>query len=114
MALGFGDPRKTHENKSFREVVGSPWAIRVSPAALRRSSLDLLSAVDEGRAAGPLARALALDVLRAVEPDTKPWLLAVAVLEGGALRMRHAVELAGALVEATERSEESEGDAKCG
>ncbi len=111
MALGFGDPRATPENKWFRDDVGSPWAVRVPLAALHDAALDLLAAVDEGRPAGPLARALALDVLRAAAPDSKPWLLAVAVLEGGALRVRHAVELAGVLVQLAEQVDASEGSA---
>ena len=45
---------------------------------------------------------LALDVLRSAPADSAPWARAVAVLEGGPLRMRHAVELAGLVVDATE------------
>jgi hypothetical protein len=68
-------------------------------AALRPLALELLTAVDEGRPAGDLARSLALDVLRAAAPDTVAWNIAVRVLEGGPLRIRHAVELAGLVVE---------------
>jgi hypothetical protein len=65
------------------------------PERLRTGAELLLRAVDTGEPAGELARTLALDVLRAAAPDSAPWLRAVAVLEGGVLRMRHAVELAG-------------------
>ena len=66
---------------------------------LRASATDLLLAVDEGRPAGPVARQLAVDVLRLVPPDSPPWLLAVTVLEGGPLRMRRSVELAGLVLD---------------
>ncbi len=72
-------------------VVGQTWDI----GALRASAEELLRAVDEGTPAGDLARTLALDVLRVAAPDSPPWHRAVAILEGGPLRMRHAVELAG-------------------
>ncbi|TAK33217.1 MAG: hypothetical protein EPO40_00610 [Myxococcaceae bacterium] len=74
--------------------------------ALRARAAELLRAVDEGTPAGELARALALDVLRSAAPDSAPWSRAVAVVEGGPLRMRHAVELAGLVMEAAEVSGE--------
>ena len=68
--------------------------------AVGQLAVELLRAVDEGTPAGDLARALALDVLRVAPADSPPWHRAVAVLEGGPLRMRHAVELAGLVMEA--------------
>ena len=47
-----------------------------------------------------MARELAIEVLRYAASDATPWRRAVAVLEGGALRMRHAVELAGLVIDA--------------
>ena len=41
-------------------------------------------------------------MLRVAAPDSAVWARAVAVLEGGTLRMRHAVELAGLVTEAAE------------
>nr|MBK7065272.1 hypothetical protein [Deltaproteobacteria bacterium] len=64
-----------------------------------------VGAAPRGRRRHPgreLARALALDVLRSAAPDSAPWSRAVAVVEGGPLRMRHAVELAGLVMEAAE------------
>ncbi|MDB4930090.1 MAG: hypothetical protein JWM10_2574 [Myxococcaceae bacterium] len=92
-------PENRTETPVFPPVpfaVGRPW----DNAAAR--ALDVLRAVDEGTPAGDLGRALALDVLRVAAPDSAPWSRAVAVLEGGPLRMRHAVELAGLVVEAAE------------
>ncbi len=80
----------------FPLVVGRRWD------GVRGRALDLLRAVDEGAPAGELARALALDVLRVAAPDSAEWSRAVAVLEGGPLRMRHAVELAGLVFDAAE------------
>lgn len=77
-------------------AVGQAW----DNGGLRARSEELLRAVDEGTPAGELARALALDVLRSAAPDSAPWSRAVAILEGGPLRMRHAVELAGLVMEA--------------
>lgn len=67
-----------------------------APEAL---ALELLTAVDEGLPAGPVARALAVSVLASKDPLTAPWWRAVEVLEGGPLRVRRAVELAGMLLE---------------
>lgn len=47
-----------------------------------------------------MARELAIEVLRYAASDATSWGRAVAVLEGGALRMRHAVELAGLVIDA--------------
>ena len=58
--------------------------------------------MDEGAPAGTMARELAIEVLRYAASDSAPWWRAVAVLEGGALRMRHAVELAGLVIDASE------------
>ena len=77
-------------------AVGQTW----DSGPLYAASLELLRAFDEGTPAGALARALALDVLRSAPADSAPWARAVAVLEGGPLRMRHAVELAGLVVDA--------------
>jgi hypothetical protein len=78
--------------------VGHAWG----DEGLRATSVQLLRAVDEGAPAGELARALALDVLRVAAPDSPEWARAVAVIEGGPLRMRRAVELAGLVVEAVD------------
>lgn len=72
-----------------------------------------LRAVDEGHPAGPLARTLSVEVLRSMAADSAPWVLAVEVLEGGPLRMRRAVELAGQVFEAAE-VEEGEGACSAG
>ena len=90
--------RTTLENKAFSGEVGQAW----DNGALRGVAVELLRAVDEGTPAGGVARALALDVLRVAAPDSAAWARAVAVLEGGPLRMRHAVELAGLVMEAAE------------
>jgi hypothetical protein len=71
-------------------------------------ALDLLGAVDEGRPAGPLARGLAVEVLRRAAPDTAPWLRALDVLEAGALRVRVAVELAGLVLDAAALDDEGQ------
>lgn len=75
---------------------------------LRGLALDLLRAVDEGLPAGAAARELAVEVLRRSAPDTAAWTKAVDVLEGGPLRARRAVELAGLVLDA---AEEEDGDA---
>ncbi len=75
-----------------------------SPPDLADVALGLLRAVDEGRPAGPMARGLALEVLRRSTPDSAPWLRAVDVLESGALRVRVAVDLAGLLLDAAEQA----------
>ena len=83
------------------------------PAELGRLAelaLALLQAVDEGRAAGPFVRELAVGVLRATAPSSAPWTLAVALLEGGPLRMRRAVDLAGLVMELSERVEGKRAD----
>jgi len=79
-------------------AMGRAWDNEGLPAR----AAELLRAVDEGTPAGELARALALDVLRVAAPDSAPWSRAVAILEGGPLRMRHAVELAGLVMDAAE------------
>lgn len=89
---------ETLENTVFPSSVGQAW----DSGALRARAMELLRAVDDGSPAGELARALALDVLRSAAPDSAPWSRAVAILEGGPLRMRHAVELAGLVMEAAE------------
>jgi hypothetical protein len=61
----------------------------------------LLRAVDEGLPTREPARALAITVLRKAHPDSRAWALAVAVLEGGPLRARNAVDLAGEVVDAS-------------
>ena len=63
-------------------------------------SASPLSAVDDGHPIGAPARALAVEVLRSTAPDSPPWHLAVTVLEGGPLRARNAVELAGRVLDA--------------
>jgi hypothetical protein len=90
---GLEGPGATLENKAFSRDQGQP----MDNGGL---AVALLEAVDIGAPAGQLARALALDVLRVATPDSAPWARAVAVLEGGPLRMRHAVELAGLVVDA--------------
>ncbi len=88
-----------HENKAFPEVVASAWPISAPFATLHDVALVLLRAVDEGLPAASPARDLALVVLRSAAPDSAPWALAVKVLEGGPLRARHAVELAGGVLD---------------
>lgn len=71
-------------------------------------AVEFLHAVDEGRPAGPLARGLAMEVLRRSAPDSTLWLRAVDALEAGALRVRVAVELAGLVLDAVERAVDRE------
>jgi len=68
---------------------------------LRGVALELLTAVDDGRPAGGIARGFAVEVLRSMAPDSAPWRKAVEVLEGGPFRMRRAVDLAGLVLDAT-------------
>lgn len=63
-------------------------------------ALDLLHAVDDGHPAAPIARELAVEVLRRSPPDSPPWCKAVEVLDGGPLRVRRAVDLAGMVLDA--------------
>lgn len=58
-------------------------------------ALALLRAVDEGAPAVDLARALALAVLSTEPPGSTWWTAAVGIVEGGPLRTRRAVMLAG-------------------
>ena len=88
--------------------MGHAWDSILSHAAI---SEELLRAIDEGRPAGDTARTLALEVLRTLPADSVPWQRAVAFLEGGALRMRHAVELAGAVLDAVAAAK---GDVRTG
>lgn len=80
--------------------MASVWPISAPFAALHNAALGLLRAVDEGLPTASPARELALGVLRSVTPDSAPWALAVRVLEGGPLRARHAVDLAGLVLDA--------------
>lgn len=91
--------RIKRENKGLSLAVGQAWSTDALPGEL---ALGVLRAVDEGAPAGAMARQLALDVLRVAPADGALWQRAVAVIEGGALRMRHAVELAGMVVDAVE------------
>lgn len=93
---GLEGSRSTLENKLFSMPVGHSWTIGGAVALAH----ELLGAVDEGTPARELARRLALDVLRVAPADSAPWGRAIAVLEGGPLRVRHAVELAGLVIEA--------------
>ncbi len=65
-------------------------------------ALALLQAIDAGTFRAEVARALAVEVLRAFPPDDPAWTRAVAVLEGGAQRVRHAVELCGLVLDGDE------------
>ncbi len=79
-----------------------------SSEALRVAALDFLRAVDEGQPARPLARELAVEVLRRAAPDSAPWLRAVDALEAGALRVRVAVDLAGLVLDAERVADEAQ------
>jgi len=88
--------------------VSARWGLTVgviSPPAegLEGVALALLEAVDEGAPAADLARALAVAVLAVEPPGSARWSTALAVMEGGALRTRRAVMLAGEVL----------GDAEC-
>jgi len=96
--FGLGSPGETLVLQANSHIDGRARDNKGLPAR----AMELLRAVDEGTPAGELARALALDVLRSAAPDSAPWSRAVAILEGGPLRMRHAVELAGLVMEAAE------------
>lgn len=101
--------------RSFAEIPGD-FSGRDQPMTdstagegrLRALALDLLGAVDEGRPAGPVARDLAVEVLRQLVPDSAGWAKALDVLEGGALRVRRAVDLAGLVLDAIEMEEQQE------
>ncbi len=97
---GLDDRKASLENKGNRANVANPWPVRAPGEALRGVALDLLHAVDEGHPVAAPARALAVEALRSTAPDSAPWLLAVTVLEGGPLRARNAVELAGVVLDA--------------
>ena len=75
--------------------VDHPWT---TAPALHYLAKFVLEAVDGGAPVGDLARDLAVGALRTAPVDSDPWLHAVAVLEGGPLRIRHAVELAAAVL----------------
>ena len=79
--------------------MGNSPPVEGAAEGLRTVALDLLRAVDEGLPAGGVARELAVEALRRLAPDTAGWTLAVAVLEGGPLRARRAVELAGVVLD---------------
>ena len=65
------------------------------PNALKALAVTLLRAIDEGTPAGDPARAFALAVLASTAPMSGIWRSAVEIIEGGPLRMRWAVMLAG-------------------
>ncbi len=73
-------------------------------------AIELLRAVDEGTAAGAPARELAMEVLRRAVPDSAAWTRAVAVLEGGPMKMRDAVTLAGEVLDAVGAEGNAGGD----
>lgn len=86
-----------------------PMAAIVQPGAAPASLDAWLSAQlghgapvqGEGLPVAPPSRSLALAVLRTTEPDcARPGMQAVEVLEGGPLRARRAIELAGFVLEA--------------
>lgn len=95
---------ETHEQQGFPPgisgVVCQSCADSDPAAELREAALELLHAVDEGLPVAPPSRSLALAVLRSARADSPPWLQAVGVLEGGPLRTRRAVELAGCVLDA--------------
>lgn len=82
--------------------------------SLRRVSLALLAAVDEGLPVAAVARDLAVEALRQCPADTAPWRLAVAVLDGGPLRARRAVELAGLVLDGIDADDRAAGGGAAG
>lgn len=68
-----------------------------------------MRAIDEGAPAGPIARELAVQVLT-MPPRSAGWACALSVLEAGGARMRHAIELAGHVLDAA-ADDERAGDA---
>ena len=92
--------RRPHDNAVKQGVSARRGPFVAHLPGVEALALGVLRAVDEGLPAGDIARELALAVLRSEASDSAPWVRAVAVLEGGALRMRHAVELAGVVLEA--------------
>jgi len=66
---------------------------------LQRFALDLLRAVDEGLPCAESARALAVEALRRMPPDSRGWNLALSIVDGGPLRARRAVDLAGLVLD---------------
>lgn len=96
---------------SVTELPSGRWRVRIclpdgrrvgGLCATQAEAEELLRAVDEGKPAGELARALALEVLRGGEVAGEAFHHAVAVLEGGALRMRRAVDLAASVLSAAD------------
>ena len=82
--------------------------------ALRRHAFALLEAIDSGAPIGAPARALAVSTLRVTAPDTAPWWKAIELLEGGPLRARRAVDLAGQVLDALGTSKANHHDAEAG
>lgn len=103
VAYGLGNRCSMLVSPMVREVqdtFGTHSPPEAHPAEhLRALALEMLSAVDRGAPAGDLARSLAVEVLRGVPPTGEAWALALSVVEGGPLKMRRAVELAGWVVE---------------
>ena len=99
---GFSIPASTSANALQRKgsgdtaAAGFPVAPRCAPSeGLDALALAVLCAVDEGTPAGLPARALALAVLATEPPGSPRWTAAVEIIEGGPLRVRRAVMLAG-------------------
>lgn len=98
--------RNAHENAAPQGVfVHSPpirppieTSAEGAPGPAQHAAWALLRAVDAGAPAADAARALAVATLAQEPPGSRRWRLALAVMEGGPLRTRRAVVLAGEVV----------------
>ena len=87
--------------RGFVTIEGSETP-STSPHLPRSLAEALLLALEDGAPVAPLARELAVAVLAGTPPGSPPWAKALVVIEGGPARMRHAVELAGWVLDATD------------
>ena len=69
-------------------------------STIRNRALAFLRVVsDEKNVPHDAVRGFAVEALRVMAPDSAPWRKAIEVLEGGPLRLRRAVDLAGLVLE---------------
>ena len=101
----------TYGMGSVTQLPNGRWRVRLVLPDKRRvggvceteaDAKELRKALAEERPAGDLGHALALEVLRGGEVMGEAFTLAVAVLEGGPLRIRRAVDLAACVFTAAD------------
>jgi len=112
-SLGSGaeTPVGTVENARVGPMLGVTGSAGGALEALANLARETLTAVDEGRPAADLVRALALATLATLPPGASLWLRAAELLETHPQRLRRAVLLAGEVIEAVCVSSEGEPDA---